>query len=276
MAAEATRRRGPLVVVALVALVGLAATGLVVTFRGEASATQERASADGQRLRATFAVAVEDTALAGVSATLRLTNTSPRPAWFFDNECIGPEAYIGPSGLRPRQGAALEEGSVRDRLIAAGEATLRVDLGRADGQFCDAGAGPVRVEPDETLTWELHSGASTADRSSDLLAVALVREVTRTGRSVGRLRLEVPFPELSGAQPLTPEQAVGAFLAHPVASNFLAATGDDGVLTVVAREGDVWQMSIGASNGNVSAEVHQDLSVTDIQASASPELSTPG
>jgi len=273
MAAEASRRRFARRAAAVVALVAIGATGLVVAFRDDVSIAEGRDSATGERLRATLVVALEDRPLAEATATLRLTNTSDRPSWYRGNECEGPgEPSIGPEGLRPLQGTVLEDGSIRDRLIAAGEATLRVGLGRSDGELCEPGEGLVRVEAHETVSWAYRSSDIPVDRSSALVAVAVVNETNRRGRSAGRLRLMVPFPELPEARALTVDQAVDAFLADPTVADVVATAGEDGVLTVVTREGDVWRMNLGTSTGDLSGEVHTDLRITDVRFVPLPEM----
>ena len=76
MAVAGSRRRLALLVVAVAAVVGIGATGLVGAFRDEASTARGRDSAIGRRLRAAFVVRLEDQPLAEATATLRLTNSS--------------------------------------------------------------------------------------------------------------------------------------------------------------------------------------------------------
>jgi hypothetical protein len=271
MAVAGSRRRLALLVVAVAAVVGIGATGLVGAFRDEASTARGRDSAIGRRLRAAFVVRVEDQPLAEATATLRLTNSSDRPAWYQGNECAGPgHPAIGPEGRHPESASILEEGPIRDRLIAAGESTRTVSLGRSDGEFCELGEGVVRVEPHETVSWEYRSVDAPVDRSSALVAVAVVPEVDRGGRSVGRLRLAVPFPELPDARGLAVDPAVDAFLADPTVADLVSTTGENGVLTAVSREGDVWRMSLGTGAGDLSGEVHPDFTVTDVHIVAPP------
>jgi len=125
MDVDSPRRPVPWRAVAVIALVGIAATGgLAVVFRAGDSATEARDSATGRRLEARLVVELDDRALAEATATLRLTNPSDQPAWYEGSECQGPgNPAIGPEGMRPEPVTALEEGSIRERLIAAGEAT---------------------------------------------------------------------------------------------------------------------------------------------------------
>jgi hypothetical protein len=274
MDVDAPRRPVPWRIAAVVALVGIAATGgLVVAFRDSGSTTEGRDSATGRRFEARLVVELDDRALAGATATLRLTNSSAQPAWYQGNECQGPgDPAIGPEGMRPQPVTALEEGSIRERLIAAGEATRRVSLGRADGTFCEPGDGMVEVGPHETVSWEYRTVDVPVDRSSPVAAVVVIREATRTGRSVDRLRLLVPFSALPDAGGLTVDQAVDAFLADPTVADMVASSGDDGMLTVVSREGQVWRMSLGSSAGDLSGEVQPDLLVTNVHLVPAPEL----
>ena len=69
--------------VAVVALVGIAATGgLAVAFGGGGSTTEASDSATGRRLEARLVVELDDRPLAEATATRRLTNTSDQPAWY--------------------------------------------------------------------------------------------------------------------------------------------------------------------------------------------------
>lgn len=262
MAAEAPTRRRVRNVAAVVALVGVAATGLVVAFREEHTSAAGRDVAGGDRLRVTLAVKVEDQTPAHATATLRLTNTSDRVAWYRGSECDGPGVpTIGPEGASARQRGAIGTAALRDRLIAAGEAALRVDLVVPDPGLCDPDVVALRLESGETVTWEYESGAAAVDRSSAVVATAVVREANRRGRTTGRLRAEVPFPELPGGGGLTIDRAVDAFLADPAVVELVTAVGRDGILVGVTREGEVWRMSLGSDAGDLSAEVHADLTV---------------
>ncbi|HEY8059282.1 MAG TPA: hypothetical protein VID94_11045 [Acidimicrobiales bacterium] len=274
MDADTPRRPVSWRVAAVVALLGIAATGgLAVVFRNSGSTTEGQDSATGRRLEARLVVELDDRALAEATATLRLTNTSDQPAWYRGNECEGPgDPAIGPEGMRPPPVNALEEGSIRDRLIAAGEATRRVSFGRADGTFCEASEGLVEVGPNETFSWEYRTFDVPVDRSSTVAAVVVIGEVTRTGRSVDRLRLVVPFSALTDAGGPTVDQAVDAFLADPTVAGMVASSGDDGVLTVVSREGRGWRMSLGSSAGDLSGEVQPDLLVTNVHLIPAPQL----
>lgn len=265
MTAAVSRRRLARNVAAVVALVAVAATGLVVAFRDEGSTAAGRDVAEGDRLRVTLVVKVEDQPLAEATATLRLTNTSDQPAWYRSDECDGPgRPAIGPEGVAPRQAGTPGNGALRDRLIAAGEASLRVELAVPDPGLCDPDVGPVDLDPGESVSWTYRSGAEAVDRSSALVAVAVVREANRQGRTVGRLRATVPFPELPGAGGLTIDRAVDVFLAEPTVVELLATAGEDGVLVGVTREGPIWRMSLGSAAGDLSAEVHPDLTVREV------------
>jgi len=274
MDADTPRRPFPWRVAAVVALVGIAATGgLAVAFGGGGSTTEARDSATGRRLEARLVVELDDRPLAEATATLRLTNTSDQPAWYEGSECQGPgDPAIGPEGMRPPAVTALEEGSIRERLIAAGEATRRVSFGRADGSFCETGDDLVEVGPQETVSWDYRTVDLPVDRSSAVAAVFVIQEATRTGRPVDRLRLVVPFPALGDADGPTVNQVVDAFLADPNVADMVAASGDDGVLTVVSREGAGWRMTLGSSAGDLSGEVQPDLLVTNVHAISAPEL----
>jgi hypothetical protein len=275
MSAESSRRRRALIVAAVVALVGIGATGLVVAFRDDGASTVEgRDEGEGERLSATLVVRVEDEALADVTATLTLRNESDRPAFYAGNECAGPgDPRIGPVGAGPGGdvGRSIDAtGPVRERLIAAGRAAQVIGLGRASGEFCEMGLSQVRIDPGDTQTWEYRSGEAPVDRSAAVRAVTVVDETTRTGRSLGRIRLVIPFPDLPEARGLSIDQAVDAFLGHPDVVALLRATGEDGVLTVVSREGDVWTMNLGSSRGDLSGEVHPDLTVSDVRIADPP------
>lgn len=274
MDVDSPRRPVPWRAVAVVALVGIAATGgLAVAFGGGGSTTEAGDSATGRRLEARLVVELDDRPLAEATATLRLTNTSDQPAWYEGSECQGPgDPAIGPEGMRPQPVTVLEEGSIRERLIAAGEATRRVSFGRADGSFCETSDGLVEVGPQETVSWDYRTVDLPVDRSSEVVAVFVIQEATRTGRPVDRLRLVVPFPALGDADGPTVNQAVDAFLADPTVADMVAASGDDGVLTVVSREGAGWRMSLGSSGGDLSGEVQPDLLVTNVHVIAAPEL----
>ena len=265
MAAEASTRRRVRNAAAVLALVGVAATGLVVAFRDETTSAAGRDVANGERLRVTLVVEVEDRARAEATATLRLTNTSEQPAWYRGSECDGPALpAIGPEGDPPRQAATVGNAELRDRLIAAGEASLRVDLVLPDPGLCDPDVVAVRLEPGETVTWAYASGADGVDRSAPLVASVVVREANRQGRTTGRLRAEVPFPEMPGGSGLTIDRAVDAFLADATVVELVTATGEDGILVGVTREGEIWRLSLGSDAGDLSAEVHPDLTVHDV------------
>ncbi len=252
-------------VASVVALVALAATGLVVAFREEGSTAAGRDVANGERLRVTLVVKLEDEALAEATATLRLTNTSEEPAFYQGDECDGPGLpAIGPEGARPHQSGAIGAAALRDRMIAQGEASLRVELVVPDPGLCDPDAVAVRVEPGESVTWSYGAGDDAVDRSSALVATAVVREANRQGRTTGRLRATVPFAQLPDAGGLTIDRAVDAFLADPTVVVLVTAAGEDGVLVGVTREGAVWRMSLGSSEGDLSAEVHPDLTVREV------------
>lgn len=265
MAAEASTRRRVRNVAAVVALVGVAATGLVVAFRDEPTAAAGRDVANGERLRVTLVVEVEDQTPAEATATLRLTNTSDRTAWYRGSECDGPGLpTIGPEGAPARQSGSIGNAALRDRLIAAGEASLRVDLAVPDPGLCDPDVVAVRLEPGETVTWAYESGADAVDRSSPLVATAVVREANRQGRTTGRLRADVPFPEMPGGSGLTIDRAADAFLADPTVVELVTAVGEDGILVGVTREGEIWRLSLGSDAGDLSAEVHADLTVRNV------------
>ena len=265
MAADASTRRRIRNVAAVVVLLGVAATGLVVAFRDEATAAAGRDVVNGDRLRVTLVVKVEDQPLAEATATLRVANTSEQPAWYRGNECDGPGLpTIGPEGARPRQSGAIGAAALRDRLIAGGEASLRVDLVVPEPGLCDPDLVAVRLDPGESASWVYGSGADAVDRSSPVVATTVVREANRQGRTTGRLRATVPFPELAGAGGLTIDRAVDAFLADPTAVELVTAVGEDGVLVGVTREGAVWRMSLGSSEGDLSAVVHPDLTVREV------------
>lgn len=272
MAAEASTRRRVRNLVALLALLAVAATGLVVAFREEPTSAAGRDVADGERLRVTLVVTVEDQTVAEATATLRLTNSSDRPAWYRGSECDGPGLpTIAPEGGPSRQSGAIANATLADRLIAAGEAALRVDLVVPEPGLCDPDLVAVRLEPGETVTWEYESGAVPVDRSSTLAAAVVVREANRRGRTTGRLRAEVPFPELSGGGGLSIDRAVDAFLSEPAVVELITVVGEDGILVGVTREREIWRMSLGSDAGDLSAEVHADLSVRNVNVQATPD-----
>ena len=266
MAAVASRRRLARNAAAVLALVGVGATGLVVAFRDDTATEARRDAVRGERLRAVLVVAMDDEPLAEATATLRLTNGSDRAAWFRGDECGGPgRPSVRPRGDRPASGPDVGDGTLRVRLIAAGATALGVELVAAGDAPCGPGGAPVRIEPDETLTREFRTGGTLVDRSSTQAVQAVVIEVDRRGRPLGRLRVRVPFPELPDARSLTVDQAVDAFLADPTVAEFVAAAGDVGMLTVVSREGDAWRLSLGTVGGDLSAKVRPDLTVTDVR-----------
>jgi len=265
MAAEASTRRRVRNAAAVLALVVVATTGLVVAFRDEGSTAAGRDVVDGDRLRVTLVVNVEDQPLAAANATLRVTNTSDQAAWYRGDECDGPgRPAIGPEGVPPRRSATVGTAALRDRLIAAGEASLRVDLVVADPGLCDPDVVAVRLDPGETVSWVYGSGADAVDRSSALVGTTVVREANRRGRTIGRLRATVPFVELADAGGLTIDRAVDAFLVDPTVTGLVATAGEDGVLVGVTREGDIWRMSLGSGAGDLAAEVHPDLTVRNV------------
>ena len=271
MAAEASTRRRVRNAAAVLALLGVAATGLVVAFRDESSSAAGRDVANGDRLRVTFRVEVEDQPLAEATATVRLANSSDQPAWYRGDECDGPGLpTIGPEGDSPRQAATVGNAALRDRLIAAGEASFRVELVVAHPGLCDPDGTAVRLDPGESVTWEYRSGADAVDRSVPLVASVVVREANRRGRITGRLRAEVPFPELPGGGGLTIDRAVDAFLADPTVVELVTATGEDGILVGVTREGEFWRMSLGSDAGDLSAEVRPDLTVRNVNVQTPP------
>jgi len=63
---------------------------------------------------------------------------------------------------------------------------------------------------------------------------------------------------------LTIDRAVDVFLAEPTVVELLATAGEDGVLVGVTREGPIWRMSLGSAAGDLSAEVHPDLTVREV------------
>ncbi len=248
-------------IVAIVALVVVAAAGLVVSFGGGPGTVKGEDTARGERLEATFVVQLEDRPVSDAAATLELTNTSERPAWYENIECSGPsEPWIGPAGARG-QGGVATEGPLRDRLIAAGVASRVVALYPTGDQGCDPGGGAVEVGPGETVTFEYRSGTDPVDRSSELRAVASVSEVDRRGRSLGRLRLVVALEADSDAPGTTVDQVVDAFLADPSVTAFVVETGEDGLLAHVAPDESGWRISVSTSDGHLAAEVHPDLTV---------------
>ena len=104
MDADSPRRPVPWRAVAVVALVGIAATGgLAVVFGGGGSTTEGQDSATGRRLEARLVVELDDRPLAEATATLRLTNTSDQPAWYRGSECRGAgRPRHRPEGMRPQ------------------------------------------------------------------------------------------------------------------------------------------------------------------------------
>lgn len=266
MAADAARSR--LLVVGLVlAIAAVAATGLMVAFRDEASAIEGRDSARGERLKATFVVEVEDEAVADATATLRLTNTSDETAWFAPAECSVPtEPWIAPEGARA-PGAVETHAPLRERLITAGATARSVTLYPDADAECAPPDGPVEVAAHETVT-VAYVAEGQVDRSSALRAVAAINEVTRNGRSIDRLRLVVPIEADPDADGATIDQAVDAFLADPQVADFVAASGDAGMLTTVTLEEDGWRIGLSSSIGDLSAEVLDGIAVTSVTTSA--------
>ena len=264
MAADAARSR-LLVVGLLLAVVGVAATGLAVAFRHPAGTIEARDSDRGERLRATFVLRVDDKAVAGATATLRLTNATDRAAYYVATPCSGPtEPWIAPEGARP-QGGLDPDLPLRERLLASA-ATARAVTMYPDGEIdCDAD-GPVEVAPQATVTIDFAS-SDTVDRSSPLQAVASIREVTRTGRALARLRLVVPIEAAEGAEGDSVEQAVDSFLAAPDVADFVRAAGDESMLTQVSREDGGWRIGLSASNGDLSAVIVDGVQVTEVTVS---------
>jgi hypothetical protein len=270
MAAEAVPRHRLRITVALFALMAVGATGLVVAFRDEGSTAAGRDVAAGEQLRVTLVVRMTDEPLATASATLRLTNTSDRPAWYRGDECDGPgRPAVGPAATGPGPGTAAGTDTLWERLVEAGERSLRVELAPSDPGRCDPDPFAARIEPGETVTREYRSGVDPVDRSSPVEATVVVRESNRRGRTTARLRPRVPFPELPGGGALTIERAVDAFLADPTVDGLVAEAGADALLVGVSRRGPVWRMSLGSGAGDLSAEVHPDLTVRDV------DLTTP-
>lgn len=265
MAAEDARSR-LLVVGLLLAVVGIAATGLAVAFRDEPASIEARDAARGQRLRATFVLTVEDEPIADAVAMLTLTNRGERPAFYAPVACSGPsEPVVAPEGARAA-GAIDTRLSLRERLLAAGASARAVTMYPDADLGCEAD-GPVAVEPGETVSVE-YVAAEDLDRAAALQAVAVVREVTRTGRALGRLRLVVPIESTGGDDVASIDQAVDAFLADPQVADFVAAAGDEGMLTQVTREEGGWRFGLSASGGDLSAEVLDGVAVTAVTISA--------
>jgi hypothetical protein len=264
MAAEATRRR--LLVAALVlAVVGVAATGLLVAFRGEPATVDGRDTARGERLRATFAVHVDDDRVAGATATLKLRNPSRQPAYYAAIPCSGPtEPWAAPPGARP-QGGLDARLPLRDRLLAAAGTAQSVTL-YPDGEIdCDA-EGPVELAPGASLTVDF-TAADVLDRSTPLRVVAKVHEVTPEGREIALLRLIVPLDAAGGEAGATIDQAVDSFLHDPEVSAFVAAAGDESMLTQVNREDRGWRIGLSSSAGDLSAVVVDGVRVTEVTVS---------
>ena len=71
-------------------------------------------------------------------------------------------------------------------------------------------------------------------------------------------------PSDEGDGGLTIERAVDAFLAVPTVGELVAAAGENGVLVGVTREAEIWRMSLGSAAGDLSAEVHPDLTVHNL------------
>lgn len=273
MAAEAARRPA-LLAAGCLALVALAATGLVVTFRDGTATVEARDEATGERLEASLAVELEDQPVAAATVTLRLTNPTNRPAYFRGNDCAGPgNPAIGPrsssaAAQSAGDAAPISDQTLRERLIANGERDRLVTLDRAGGELCDTGAGVVTVEPGETLAFEYATGSTLVDRAERVRATARVIETTRRGREIGRIRLAMAFdahPDAGG----TVDQAVDAFLVHPEVADVLATADDQSWLTQVHREPDGWRIAITGDAGFVRARVlDAALAVVDVEVSA--------
>ena len=265
MAAEAARSR--LLVVGLVlAIAAVAATGLMVAFGHDTPPIEGRDSARGQRLKATFVVEVDDEAVADATATLRLTNTSEETAWFAPVECSVPaEPWIAPEGARAPD-AVETHAPLRERLITAGATARSVTLYPDGDAGCAPPSGPVELAAGETLTIA-YVGEDRLDRSSPLRAVATINEVTRSGRSIERLRLVIPIEADPNADGATIDQAVDSFLADPQVADFVAASGNAGMLTTVTLEEEGWRISLSSSIGDLSAEVLDGVAVTSVTTS---------
>jgi hypothetical protein len=254
-----------LVVGLLLAVVAVAATGLAVAFRHPAGTIDGRDTARGERLRATFVLHVEDEEVAGATATLRLTNASDRAAYYVATPCSGPtEPWIAPEGARPEGGLDPDQ-PLRERLLASAAAARAVTL-YPDGEVdCDAD-GPVEVAPHADLSIDF-TAAGTIDRSTPLQAVATIREVTRTGRGLGRLRLVIPIAAEGDEPGATVDQAVDTFLNDPEVDAFVDATGAESMLTQVTREDGGWRIGLSSSVGDISAVVLDGVRVTEVTSS---------
>jgi hypothetical protein len=135
-----------------------------------------------------------------------------------------------------------------------------------DGEIdCDAD-GPVRLAPQADLTVDF-TAADGVDRSTPLEAVATIREVTRTGRALGRLRLVIPIEGRGDEPGATVDQAVDTFLADPEVADFVRAAGDESMLTQVSPEEGGWRIGLSSSRGDLSAVVLDGVRVTDLTVS---------
>ncbi|HET9770865.1 MAG TPA: hypothetical protein VFS16_08250, partial [Acidimicrobiia bacterium] len=208
---------------------------------------------------------VDDEAVADATATLRLTNTSDRPAYYAARPCSGPtEPWIAPQGARPDGGLDPDQ-PLRERLLASA-ATARAVTMYPDGELdCDAD-GPVEVAPRENLTIDF-TAAGTVDRATALQAVATIREVTRTGRALARVRLVVPVAAEGDDPGASVDRAVDAFLADPQVADFVDAAGGESMLTQVAREDGGWRIGLSASDGDLSAVIADDGRVVEVTGS---------
>ena len=270
MAAEASRRA--LLALGAVALVAVAATGLVVASRGGAEPVQGRDRGVGERLEARLLVRVDDDPVAEATATLTITNPTRRAAWYRGNPCSGPGVPV----LRPAgAGAAAQAGSaggqdLRADLIASGEEGRTIPLRSDTEEVCTPEVGPVEVAPGASVRLVYDTAGLTVDRSAPVQVTARVVEVTRTNRAIGRVRLAVPFEAHADAVGTTVDQAVDAFLADPEVAGFIAA-GDGDFLTQVHREDDGWRFGLSGDAGQLSAEVRAGtLAVTDVQLGTAP------
>jgi hypothetical protein len=71
-------------------------------------------------------------------------------------------------------------------------------------------------------------------------------------------------PDADGA---TVDQAVDAFLADGQVMDFVAASGDQGMLTHVTRVDAGWRIGLSSSVGDLSAEILDGVAVTSVTIS---------
>jgi hypothetical protein len=251
--------------VAVLAVVGLAVTGLVVRYRSDVD--EGRDDAHGDRLEATLVARVQHRSVAEATATLTITNTSTEPTWFLGGECAGPpEPQIVPAGDPPPNRPLVT--SRRELLMAEVEdgRTVRLVRERERDDHCVAPLElvPVRLDAGTSSVVDYRSFDNLVDRARSVRTVALITETSSSGEPVADLRLDVPFDTISGAQQVPTEDVVDAFLEDPR----VGEVGDRWVEIGpwVARRPGGWRFTVLLGYEQLRAFVRSDtLEVVDVE-----------